>query len=74
MFLRLLEPLASDLLIGGAFFSKYHKSGYLELFTYVFADRPICFSTCRRKMETVDELSGKPLSRGRHCGFFAGNI
>ena len=47
-------------------------SSYFELFTYVFAAHPKCFSTCRRMMETVGKLSGEPLSRGRHCGFFMG--
>ena len=43
-------------------FLKKHKGSYLELFTDVFAAHPMCFSNGRRKMETVGELSGEPLS------------
>ena len=72
MFLRLLGPLASDLLIDDVF--KNHKGGYLESFTYAFAAHLICFSTCRKMIEILGELSGEPFSRGRHCGFFTENI
>ena len=49
--------------------AKNHRDSYFELFN---AAHPKCFSTCWRKMEIVGKLSGEPLSRGRHCGFFTG--
>ena len=72
LFLRLLGPVASHLLIGDVF--KNHKGSYLELFTYKFATYQICFSTCPRKMYAAVELNGEPLSRWHHCGFSSGHI
>ena len=57
MFLCLLAPVASDLLIGDAL--KNHKGGYLEVFT-------ICFLP---NMETVAKLGVQPFTRGRNCDF-----